>query len=65
MHIMVVVHRQANLLQIVFALRAPGRFTCLLNGWQQQGNQDRNDGNDHQQLNQCKTKAFSSDKNHS
>ena len=49
---LVVVQRQAELLEIVLALRPAGRLAGLLHGWQQQGHQDANDRNDHQQLNE-------------
>jgi hypothetical protein len=48
------VQRESNLLQIVFALRTPGRFPRLLNRWQQQGDQHADDGNHHQKLDQGK-----------
>lgn len=47
---MVVVDGQTNLLQMIAALGATGGFTSLLNGRQQQRNQDRNDGNHDEQL---------------
>jgi hypothetical protein len=46
---------QANLLEIVFALDASSRFAHLLYSWQQQGNQECDDRNDHQQFNQRET----------
>jgi hypothetical protein len=43
------------LLQVIRALRPPGRLAGGLYGWQQQGNQNANDGNHHQQLHQRET----------
>ncbi len=54
MHVVIIVQRKSQLFQIVTALSAPGRLASLLYGWQQQGDQDRDDGNDNQQLNQRK-----------
>jgi hypothetical protein len=45
------------LLEIVPALRPPGRFARLLNRGQQQGNQDRNDGDHDEQLDQRETRT--------
>ena len=53
-HIVIVVQRQTHLLQIVFALSTTGSFASLLNGRQQQGDQNRNDGDYHQQFNERK-----------
>ena len=44
--VMIVVHCDANLLQIGLALTAASRFSSLLNRWQQQSNQNRNDRDD-------------------
>jgi hypothetical protein len=52
---MVVVQRQANLLEIVLALGPAGRFASLLNCRQQQGDEYGNDGDDNQQLDERKT----------
>ena len=52
MRAVVIVHRQSNLLQIVQALGPPRRFPRRLNGGQQQGDQDADDGDHHQQLDQ-------------
>jgi hypothetical protein len=52
--IMVVVESQANLLEVVLALRPAGRFPSLLNRWQEQRNQDTDDRDDNQQFNQRK-----------
>jgi hypothetical protein len=51
---MVIVNRQSDLLEIVFALRSAGRFAGLLDSGQQQGNQHGNNGNDDQQLDEGK-----------
>jgi hypothetical protein len=49
------VHGQADLLEIVAALRPPGRFAGGLHGRQQQTNQDADDRDHDQQLDQRKT----------
>jgi ferritin-like metal-binding protein YciE len=46
---------QAELLHVVLALRATGRLTGLLDRRQQQGNQDRDDGDDHEQFDESET----------
>jgi hypothetical protein len=43
------------LLQTVGATDSPRRFSSLLNGWQQQRNEDANDGDYDKQLDQRKT----------
>jgi hypothetical protein len=43
---------EADLLEVVGALDACGRFADFLHGRQQQSNQDGNDGDHHQQLDQ-------------
>jgi hypothetical protein len=48
----VIVNGNAELLQIIPALRAAGGFARLLDGRQQQGNQDRDNRDHHQQLNE-------------
>src|SRR5262245_10783868 len=53
----VVVHRQAQLLEIVATLRASGRFARLLHSRKEQRHQDRNNGNDDEQLDESKTPA--------
>ena len=47
---MVVVDGQADLLEVVDALRPPGRLAGRLHGGQQQGDQDRDDRDHHQEL---------------
>ncbi len=49
--VVIVVHRQANLLQVVAALHSPRRFARRLHRWQQQGDQNADDGNNNQELN--------------
>jgi hypothetical protein len=51
-HVVVVVQGQADLLEIVRAARPPGGFPRLLNGGQQQRDQDRDNRDHHQQFNQ-------------
>jgi hypothetical protein len=51
------VHRQADLLQIVFALGPTRRLARLLNGRKEQCDQNRNDGDDDEQFDQRKTDA--------
>ncbi len=53
-YIVVVVQGQANLLEIVDALRACSGLADFLNGRQEQADEDGNDGDDHQQLDQRK-----------
>ena len=50
----VIVQRQAELLELVAALDAPGRFSRRLHRRQQQRDQDADDRNDHQQFHQGK-----------
>jgi hypothetical protein len=47
------VHRQADLLEMALALGSLGRFPDLLNGRQEYGHENSNDGDDDQQLNEC------------
>jgi hypothetical protein len=58
-HVVVVVQRYSELLQFVVAFRTIRRLASRLNGRQQQGHQDPNDGNDHQQFNKGETGSFS------
>jgi hypothetical protein len=48
--IVVIVNGQPDLLQIVFTGRAAGRFAGLLNGGQQQSDEDRDDRNHDEQF---------------
>src|SRR5262245_57611204 len=50
--VVVVVERQADLLEVVLALRPRGRLAHLLDGGQEQADEDGNDGEDDQQLDQ-------------
>jgi hypothetical protein len=43
------------LFQVVAALGAAGRLPRRLHGREQQGDQDRDDGDDNQQLDQCES----------
>ena len=56
-HLLIVVHRQRHLLQIVEALHPPGRFAGRLHRRQEQCHQHADDGNDHQQLHQREAEA--------
>jgi hypothetical protein len=49
------VHRQTDLLQIVFGLRASGRGPRLLNRRQDERRQNPDDGDYDQQFDQCET----------
>lgn len=53
--IMIIVHGQPDLLQVVLALSSTGSFASLLNGGKQKGDQNGNDGNHHQEFDQSKT----------
>jgi hypothetical protein len=57
---MVVVQREADLLDVVGALRAPRRLPRRLDGGQQQGDQDNDDRDHHQQLDQRETGSLPS-----
>jgi hypothetical protein len=46
------VRGEGHLLEVVLALAAGGSFAHLLNGRQQQADQNRDDGDDDQQLDQ-------------
>jgi hypothetical protein len=48
--VVVVVQRQAELFEVVLALRPVGRLAHLLYGGQQQPDQDGDDGDDNEQL---------------
>src|SRR5262249_52941296 len=56
-HVVVHVHGQAELLEVVLALGAGGRRPHLLHRRHQQADQHRDDGDDHQQLDQGKRGA--------
>jgi hypothetical protein len=51
---MIAVQRHADLVQVVRALPAPGRFAGRLNGRQKQGDQDPNNGDYDQKLDEGK-----------
>jgi hypothetical protein len=46
----VIVQRQANLLEVVTAAHSPCCFPSSLDGWKKQTNQNADDGNHHQEL---------------
>ena len=50
--LVVILRRQRDLLEIVAALRSPGRLPRRLDGRKQQGDQDGNDRDHHQELDQ-------------
>jgi hypothetical protein len=52
--VVVVIHRQPDLFQVVLALEPRCGLPHFLHCGQQQTNQDGNDGNDDEKLNQCK-----------
>ena len=56
--IVVIMNGDSDLLQVVRALRAAGRFSGRLNRRQQQGDQDADDRDHDQQFDQGKTSAF-------
>jgi hypothetical protein len=51
------VQRQSNLFEIVLALRPAGGFTRLLHRRQQERDQDRDNGDHHEQFNQSKSSS--------
>src|SRR5262249_55535342 len=55
--VVIVVQGQANLLEVVRAAHPRGGLADLLDGRQQQADQDADDGDDHQQLDQRKAAA--------
>ena len=57
MHVVIVVQRQAHLLEIVLALRPTGGLTGLLDRRKEQGDQYRDNRDDNQKLNQRKATA--------
>jgi len=52
MNIVVGVQGESNLFHVIAALRSPRRFAGSLDGRQQQGNQNANDGDHNQQFDQ-------------
>ena len=57
--LMVVVQPQADLLEVVDALRASRRFASGLHRWQQKRDQDSDDGDDHQEFDQSEASSRS------
>ena len=57
----VVVHRQADLLEVVDALHAPGRLPRRLHGGQEQRDQDRDDRDHDQQFDQRESRSLAGD----
>src|SRR5262249_32890401 len=55
--VVVVVDGQADLLEVVGALQACGGLADLLHRGEQQADEDRDDGDDHQQLGQGEARA--------
>ena len=53
--VFIIMNRQADLLEIVLALQPSRRLARRLHGRQQQGDENADDGDDHQKLNECKT----------
>ena len=51
----VVVQSQTDLFQVIFALCAASGFAGLLNGWQQQCDEDGDDGDDDEQFDEGET----------
>ena len=60
----VVVDRQADLLEVVLALGASGRFARRLHGRQQQSDQHADDGDDHQQFDERKATSPGKENQH-
>jgi hypothetical protein len=58
--VVAVVHPQPDLLQVVLALGAAGSLPDLLNGRQEQSDEDGDDGDDDQQLDQGKPRPSDS-----
>src|SRR5262249_49916523 len=50
--VVVVMHRQTELLEVVLARGAGGGLADFLDGWEEQADQDGDDGDDDQQLDQ-------------
>ena len=55
LHVVQLVHRQRELLDVVGALTAPRRRPSRLHRRQQERDQNANDGDDDQKLDKCKT----------
>jgi hypothetical protein len=52
------VHPKTPLLDLIHALRTAARLTRSLHCGQKQGNQNANDGDHHQQFNECKASSI-------
>jgi hypothetical protein len=52
-----IVNADAELFQVVAARRSASRLACGLDGWQQEGHEDANNGDDDEQLNKRKACA--------
>ena len=59
-YILIAMHRQCELFEIVHALRPGSRLTDFLYGRHKQRDQDRDDGNHHEQFDQCEGVPISS-----
>ena len=57
-------HRQAELLEVVGALRPAGRLASRLDRGKQQRDQHRDDGDDDQEFNQCEGTTISNGHGH-
>ena len=55
----VIVQRETDLFEVIFALGSPSGLTGLLHGRQQQGHQDGDDRDDDQQLDERETRPGS------
>jgi hypothetical protein len=53
--IQIIVERETELFQVVFALNATSRLAGLLYRRKQQGDQNRNNRNDNQQFDECES----------
>src|SRR5690606_25032412 len=63
-NVQIVVQRQPDLFEVIFALRAASGFSGLLHRRQQQSDEDRDDGDHHEQFDQCETAAIGRDSTH-
>lgn len=64
MRIVVVLEGESELFDVVNALGSAGSFAGLLDCGKQQGDEDGNDGDDHQQFDQCETSDASVSRSH-
>lgn len=58
---LVVMERQSDLFEIILALNTSGRFTGLLNGWQQEREEQCDNRDDNKQLNDSETSTTACD----